>query len=252
MTSNGDNRRWLASNPDFDVTWEAALEDWRRMEQSRVKLDRPVVVLAGWRQGWPTTILDLSQPLGRLTNDDDILAIQYGRAGRFDPIADRVVREVEARWPSDDPERTIDVDVVGLSMGGLVGRRAAMGRPGRKRLNVKRLFTIATPHRGAKLAGYVFIDSASFDMRAGSRFLKALDQSLEESDYELHCYARLNDFMVGARNTAPRGSEPYWVSGSATLSHIKGRNDPRILADIARRLRGEEPLAQRGSVPPVD
>jgi hypothetical protein len=46
--------------------------------------------------------------------------------------------------------------------------------------------------------------------------------------------------------------EPYWLPGSSTLSHIRGRNDPRIFADIARRLRGEEPIATRPSPPPMD
>jgi hypothetical protein len=68
----------------------------------------------------------------------------------------------------------------------------------------------------------------------------------------MYCYARLNDVIVGATNTAPEGAEPFWVSGSHLLSHIRGRSDPRIIADIARRLRGESGLAVRGTAPPRD
>ena len=77
-------------------------------------------------------------------------------------------------------------------------------------------------------------------MRTESEFLETLNA--EEPDYEIVPYARLGDEVVGASNAAPPGRNPWWVSRSWFFAHA-GSTDMRILADIARRLRGEEPFA---------
>ena len=240
-----------ARNPDFDLTADEALEDWKRVEGHPIRLERPVVVLAGWREMWPTPVSDLAGPIERLTGGD-VLAVDYPFAGDLRKLTGKVVDAVEARWPSGDADETVEVDVVGLSMGGLVARLAAIGGGGAKRLNIKRLFTIATPHRGANMARLGFVDKATRDMRPGSALLGELDEALPSAAYELLCYARLNDVLVGATNTAPPGRHPFWVSGSVMFSHVGSRKDPRIIADIVRRLRGEAPFARRGSAPPSD
>ena len=105
--------------------------------------------------------------------DADFLYLYYPLDTDFDEIADYVVREVEKKWPSGDEAQTVPVDVVGVSMGGLVARWAALA-PGRadtgdgrtagggctKRLNIVRLFTFSSPHRGAVMAETVHIDPA--------------------------------------------------------------------------------------------
>jgi hypothetical protein len=62
--------------------------------------------------------------------------------------------------------------------------------------------------------------------------------------------------MVGATRTAPTGMEPLWVDPvrpfPRVLSHFASVYDERIIADLSRRLRAEEPLALRGSTPPRD
>jgi hypothetical protein len=111
-------------------------------------------------------------------------------------------------------------------MGGLVVRHAARHRDdGGKQLNVRRLFTISTPHRGARMAGLPTLDHRAVAMRHGSEFLAGLDEALSRAPYELYTYARLG--------------EPFG------LAHIGAPHDPRIMADILRRLRGQEPLATR-------
>ncbi|TVQ30881.1 MAG: hypothetical protein EA376_11495 [Phycisphaeraceae bacterium] len=164
---------------------------------------------------------------------------------------------MEARWPSSDPEWTTEVDVVAVSMGGLVARLGATeafaeGEEGRKRLRIRRLFTMATPHRGAALADLLALDSAASDMKRDSLLLRALDEALPSSEYEIIPYARTRDWTVGASRAAPPDCEPIWVDGPAFLSHATIAMDGRILIDIARRLRGEWPLAFRGSAPPMD
>jgi hypothetical protein len=135
-------------------------------------------------------------------------------------------------------------------MGGIVSRHAARPREDGRRLRVRRLFTIASPHRGARMATLPTLDRRQIDMRPGSPFLAELDGALEQADYELVTYARLGDAVVGAANSAPHGRDPWWVDCPPLgFAHLGAGHDHRILADIARRLRGEEPLVREPPVP---
>ena len=159
-----------------------------------------------------------------------------------------MIEAVERRYPSSDPNETREVDVVAVSMGGVVARFAANPLPGAagKRLRVARLFTISSPHRGAQMAALpALLGRKQLDMRQGSPFLSDLARrEAEGTAYQLVPYARLGDVIVGARNAAPAGVTPLWLpSLPLEPAHLGSSNDPRIVADIARRLRGESPLA---------
>ncbi|MEO1512022.1 MAG: hypothetical protein AAFU70_08120, partial [Planctomycetota bacterium] len=112
----------------------------------------------------------------------------------------------------------------------------------------------ATPHRGAALAEKIRLDPASRGMRAGSRFLSELDEAWRrgERPREVVPYAVTNDTWVGATRTAPPGGRVLWTGGSRVLSHFTVSVNRAIVTDIALRLRGEAPLAERGGVPPRD
>ncbi|MGH7133869.1 MAG: esterase/lipase family protein [Phycisphaerales bacterium] len=248
-----------AENPDYAATNAEVDEDYQRMGKQPVALPRPVVILNGYHAP-PLFAWNARDWIVELTGapDDQVMAISYPFRYDIPSIAEEVVREVDERWPSASADGTVDVDVVAISMGGLVAREAAMtpdaaaGTPARKRLKIKRLFTLATPHRGANLADWLRPDEASRQMQRGSAYLARLDAGLAGADYELVCYARLHDEIVGATNAAPVGSEPIWVPGLVVGSHFGIANDRRILVDVARRLRGEEPLAKSGAAPPRD
>jgi hypothetical protein len=140
----------------------------------------------------------------------------------------------------------MEVDVVATSMGGLIARHAACvpSEPAasRPRLNIARLFTISTPHRGASLAVTPTLDQRVIDMREGSNFLHRLNVEFPPA-YEVVAYVSVPDYVVGERNTALPGQTPWWVvSAPFTSSHMCANDDPRIIADIARRLRGEQPF----------
>ena len=257
-------------NPDFPCTHEFAAMEMERMRATPVVPRRPVVVLAGYH-AWKFTVGLLARRLHGMVGGPEgmYVSMAYPLSGDIEAIARRVVREVDARFPAErgvggaggaggaGVHAMTEVDVVGVSMGGLVARAAA-SLPlvdGQKRLRIARLFTLATPHRGAALAERVGVlrpDSAARCMRPGSEFLERLNAGLASAKYELVCYARLNDTWVGASRTAPPGREPIWVSGTRVLSHITITQDARIAVDIARRLRGEEPLAVKGTRPPRD
>jgi hypothetical protein len=231
-------------NPSFPLRLEDARQAMRQMRADPRSLQRPVVVLGGIHDpGFAAPAV--AGKLRRATEADaPIIHVSFFGAGTFDACRDRVVEAVENEWPSPADDETIEVDVVGVSMGGLVARHAARPRnDGGKRLAVQRLFTIATPHRGASLAGLPTLDDRVKDMRAGSAFLSALDAAPAGGDLELYCYARLGDAIVGEENTAPPGRRAWWVANIPLApSHLTAAHDPRILADIARRLRGEGPF----------
>lgn len=235
-------------NPAFLLDRAEARDDLKRMRGEAIELDRPVLVLNGWRS--PTIFgHTLASTVRELTGGsrEEFLAVSYPLAGTIEAAAAKAVEGVERRWPSDDPEATIEVDVVGMSMGGLVARQAALPVEGRKRLTIRRLYTLNSPHRGARLARLVAIDPASWDMKPGSGLLASLDAA--ERSYEIIAYTQINDTWVGARHASPTGEHPIWANGSAILSHFTIRLNPQIMADLARRLRGEEPIATPSEPP---
>lgn len=223
---------------------------------------RPLVICSGWR-AWPVLANRLARALRRRTGRpaSGVLPVSYPLEATIPGAVAKVLRAVERHWPSDDPDRTAAVDVVGVSMGGLVARLASAGDPwgrpaGAKRLDVRRLFTLATPHRGARLARFVALDAAARDMRPGSPFydrLDALDDRTRDAPYELVCYARLRDVWVGAKQTAPPGLDPIWVPTPWwSLAHLLVTTDRRLIDDIAGRLQGRPPRLEHAGPPPRD
>ncbi|MEM7577791.1 MAG: hypothetical protein AAF328_09970, partial [Planctomycetota bacterium] len=152
--------------------------------------------------------------------------------------------------PGDNSGLTVAVDAVALSMGGLVCRYAAVDLPGRRRLNLQRLYTVGTPHRGAAWGTRWSLDRLVRDMKINSPFLVELEASRGDAPYELVSYVRLGDGIVGEENAAPPGETPIWVDNlPGSRAHANALHDPRIRADILLRLRGLEPLAQPERVP---
>lgn len=239
-------------NPSFNISVSEAKDLLKAMRDDPMPLERPLVILAGYCDpGFASN--HLKGEFRKLTHDDRIVAVSFMFCGDFESCKREVIAAVEKAFPSDDEQWTTEVDVVAVSMGGLVGRFAAAPDPydpDSRRLRIARLFTISSPHRGAILATTPTFNSLQIDMRANSRFLRALERReaaasrRPEPQYELYPYVRLGDVIVGAENAAPEGQNPMWVPGEPLSdSHIGAPMDARIIADITRRLRGETPLA---------
>ena len=231
-------------NDSFRLSLSDAEAAWKQMAAHPAPLPRPVVVLSGIFDSGDGSDAVASHIRDITTSDDQVISIEFVGAHTFDQCAQRTIDAIDARFPSDDPTHTTEVDIVACSMGGLVARYASSqnNHANTKRLRIARLFTISTPHRGAKLAPAVAsIDKRIECMRPGSPFLAALDA--QKPDYQIIPYVRLDDGVVGEENSAPPGQTAWWVPNKPFNSaHMSAKGDSRILADIARRLRGEMPF----------
>lgn len=232
-------------NPSFSVDARAARAALGEM-RSRVKpFPRPVVVVAGYLDP-AMGCASVADILRAMTPDpSQVVSVPLFSVSSFESCRRRVIEAVEARFPSDDPARTTDVDMIGISMGGLVARDAAIPRDdATPTLSIRRLFTIATPHRGAEMAMLPTLDQRVADMRPGSEFLRHLNESFAPAEYETVAYVILGDAVVGEENTVPPGGVVHWLPNQPfQFAHLQVHRDPRILADVARRLRGESPFA---------
>ena len=221
----------------------------KAMREDPRELERPLLIMSGWMD-IGLTLHTLKSPFERAFGKEQILGFVFPGAHSFDHCRTKVIRNLDERFPSAHPGETVAVDVVAFSMGGLVARYAALHQPGLQRLRIKRLFTISTPHQGAQLAGVPHWDRRVLDMRRGSSFLTQLDQALPESDYELKCYVRLGDTLVGSQNAAPKGYPLWWIRNRGVdLPHVGAAGDPCILTDIMRRLRNEPALSTAKPIP---
>lgn len=237
-------------NPSFSVTVGEAQGLLREMRAERVEFERPVVVLSGWMD-FGFGISWLQRELRRYTPErEGVLAPPYFSVSRWESKRARVIDAVERAYPSEDPEWTVEVDVIGISMGGLVARYCALEcEHGGKRLRIRNLYTIATPHRGASRASWPTTDARVRAMRSGSEFLGMLDDGYDGS-YEVYGYVRLGDVTVGPANSVPPGGRLWWVQNRPfEWSHADVHRDPRIVADLVRRLRGDPPLSSEPTAP---
>lgn len=98
------------------------------------------------------------------------LAPSWGQLG-IDQLAAQLDAFIRERVPAETP-----VDLVGFSMGGLVGRYYLQRMNGLER--VRRFVTIATPHRGTVMA-YFVNNPGCRQMRPGSPFLRDLERDAD-------------------------------------------------------------------------
>ncbi len=235
------------TNPSFTLTLAEAKDTLAVISEDPQPLERPLVCITGWLDLGAKKVLD--KHFARAVADDRVVVIRVDDTSTMEAARERVMDAAMERFPSDDPAWTAEVDVIGFSMGGLVARSCADPATGDRHLRIVRLFTVSTQHLGAVTAGGAVFSSQSRDMIPGSKFLTYLNNEVE-IEYELIPYGRLCDTVVGVKNTAPPGYTPWWVSAPAFQdSHVNAIGDPRILADITLRLRGETPATISPAAP---
>src|SRR5262249_53853353 len=158
-----------------------------------------------------------------------VVEVAFSSVRGMERWRERLVKKVNERFPSEDPRATVEVDVVGISLGGEVARYAALERDdGGRRLRVRNLYAIGTAVSGPALESvWETIDAAR----------------TTDVDARTVGYWRLGDTEVAFAAAAPAGRPVWWApTGSLEPVHVMGFSDVRFLADIARRLRHETPL----------
>jgi len=228
-------------NPSFPVTRGEAKAVRKAMAQQVKTLQRPVVVLSGFLD--PGVVAEAFRTsLNDVVDGERIIAISFATERNFDSARDTLIAEVEAALPSSNPRETVEVDVIAHSMGGLIARYASLPRSDGKRLRIARLFTTATPHRGAAMGGGLLpINALAVNMDKHSEFIAMMAKV--NHAYPIVPYVMLGDRVVGQENSAPQGQHPWWVDRRwYQAPHLAVTGDHRILADILRRLRGEQPF----------
>jgi pimeloyl-ACP methyl ester carboxylesterase len=242
-TYNGPRNPALTTDA---VAFERELDLVRaRLRENPVALPRPVVIVSGYLDPGIAS-QGIAKALAQLTTGDraDFLVFNPRNPESVQEAAvelgEFISRELTG---SAGAIETPEVDVVGLSLGGVVARLAAEETVRWPRLNIRRLFTIASPHTGAELAPrFRFLSPVLDDISPGSTFLAELNARTAVHDYEFVPYAIRNDGIVGYENQAPPGENAYWVRGRLFGSHLAVNMDDTILTDIALRLRGEPSL----------
>lgn len=216
-----------------------------RLRENPVDLPRPVVIVSGYMDPGIASG-GIVRALAQLTTGDraDFLVFNPRNPNSLEESAVDLGEFVALALTGERGAiETPEVDVVGLSLGGIVAEVAAERSVRRTRLNVRRLYTIASPHQGAKVAEYFrFLSPVLDDIAIGSTVLAELNARTVTRDYELIPYAIRNDGIVGFENEAPPGMDPLWVRGRLIGSHLAVNMDETILTDIALRLRGESSL----------
>ena len=243
------------NNPSFPLGVDQAQRALDYMSAHPRPLDRPLLVVGGfWDFG-------VSPPLykwhfHRISGDDRIVPVSIAFCGSFHECRAALIDAVDRAFPTDDPEFTTEVDVVGASLGGLAARFAAAPSPDPvhpRRLKIARLFSIASPQSGATLAADFGFTQFHRDMRPGSAFLETLAGEDAQATYKLYPYVRLGDGIVGDQYAAPPNQSPLWLPTPPLQSaHAGALTDPRIIADIARHLRGEHPFSNSPPAPLPD
>ncbi len=233
------------TNPSFAVTRSQARAALSDAAAHPKPLRRPLVIVGGFVD--PLGSQWLAHDFRNYFHDDDcIIAVPLFAANSFEDCRRRIVTAVDKAFPSSDSRWTTEVDVIGFSLGGLAARYAAEppNMPGIRRLCIARLFTIASPLRGASLANWLpfNLHPLQDSMRSGSPILKCMDAAAYEpgNSYPIYPYVCATDYIVGAANAAPAYRIAWWINRVPWLPpHSSAYLDPRIRADIVRRLRDE-------------
>jgi pimeloyl-ACP methyl ester carboxylesterase len=238
-------------NPRFPVPTDDASERLAECARQPVAHARPILVLGGYMDpGFAAGSLE--RALGRVCADGTrIMTVSFGDCTSMAQCRDRVLAATQA---IRDADPDCSFDVVANSMGGLVARYCALspttvadcGLPmpvPAGALRIHHLYTICTPHLGARMAEGAFGSPMTQDMRPGSAFLSCLDRALAHAEYALTCFAREGDSIVGEDRSAPAGTEPVlFDTPPMELSHVDAHRDPRILLVIVRSLRDDASL----------
>jgi pimeloyl-ACP methyl ester carboxylesterase len=198
--------------------WEAA-KDGPWAPETRV----PVVLLHGYgmnRTNW----LWLGPRLSR-RGHGPLYGFNYVSLRSVEHMAGELAAFVERVAALEDAER---VDIVAHSLGGLVARYFMEKLGGAPR--VRRLVTIATPHRGTHMAPFG-LGRPSEELRPGSSLLRSLGEPSPKAGY-VSVWSRCDNLVVPPESSRLDGAEVVMED----LGHISLLLSPRVADVVAAAL----------------
>ena len=96
------------------------------MTERPMPLQRPLLILGEFADPGVGSLL-VARRFGKITADDGIATVALPLGAIMDQCRQLVVEKVEQRFGGPDRHATIEVDVIGISMGGVIARYAALG-----------------------------------------------------------------------------------------------------------------------------
>jgi triacylglycerol lipase len=112
------------------------------------------------------------------------------------------------------------VDLVGHSMGGIIGRNYVQNRGGTAR--VRKLVTLGSPHHGSKLAPFA-VSSMGLTLLPGSEFLRTFNQTTLPAETQVTAiYTRYDNVVLPASSARMDGATNIELAGmghTALLFH---------------------------------
>src|ERR1044072_8005800 len=106
-------------NPSFPLALKQARSAIASMRDAPMALQRPLVILGGINDPGLGG-LAVGTEMRRMFDDRRIVAVSFTFCGSFEECRRKVIEEVDRAFPTSDAAQTAEVDVIGLSMGGLV------------------------------------------------------------------------------------------------------------------------------------
>lgn len=133
------------------------------------------------------------------------------------------------------------VDVVGLSMGGIVAREAARRRHP-PRLCIARLYTLATPHLGARSIAWLVPHHQAQSLLQHGAYLNELNDDPDSRSFHIETFSITGDHMVGPHSAHGIGDHHHpWPNVTLNPGHHFVHADPRILMTVVGKLLGHLP-----------
>lgn len=187
---------------------------------------RPVILVHGYGMG-RSSFTWLARRLAR-SGLGPVVGFEYWSLGSLASAAAELDRVVTATAAAAGTDR---VDIVGHSMGGLVGRYYVALGPGASR--VRKLITLGTPHAGSRLTPFG-LGRARLELAVDSATLTRLARAPIPEAVEATVVWSPDDILAGSRrHTEVAGAEVLELQGVNHLEMLTGR---RVADAVVKRL----------------
>ncbi len=194
-------------------------------------LPRPVVIVTGWLiPAW--WVNSVHRWLERCSTNGHVVVMRVPCAVEL-PLPLMAERLIERAGGGP-------VDVVGISLGGVLAREAARTNRSR-RLDVRRMFTIASPHRGARLVARFVPHHQARAVAPGSRYLDELNADASSQSFPITTFRLRGDHLINRASAHAVGTmHADWEPLTRLLpAHSIVAHDPRVLAMIVGAILGQ-------------